>query len=140
MPAELLDPPNLPPWLASQVPDNRYRVDLGEYRMHVMETGDRNGRVLLMVHGNPTLGFLYRRIVGELSGDQYRIVLPDLIGLGFSDTPRDPAAHRLDSHQRWLGALIEALDLRDVLLVVQDWAVRSALARSTVSRIVSPVW
>jgi haloalkane dehalogenase len=118
---EQIEPPGLPSWLADLVPDNRYQIDLGDYRVHVMEAGDPNGRAVLMVHGNPTWGFLYRRVVGELPDRGFRIIIPDLVGLGFSGKPRDAREHRLDSHQRWLGVLIEALDLQDVLLVVQDW-------------------
>lgn len=103
------------------LPFERCLIDVGEQRMHVMETGGEARRPLLMVHGNPTWGYLYRRVVAALPDQRFRIVLPDLVGLGFSDKPREPGAHRLDNHQRWLGALIDALDLEDVLLVVQDW-------------------
>jgi haloalkane dehalogenase len=122
-----LPAPDLPDWLSPLVPFGRYRLDLGEHRMHVMEhhsqasAGEGYRRPVLMVHGNPTWGFLYRKVVAELPPGRFRIVLPDLIGLGFSDKPRDPGAHRLDNHTRWLGALIDALDLHNILLVVQDW-------------------
>ncbi len=112
-------PPELPDWLAPLVPFDRYRLRVGEHRMHFMEHGE--GRPLLMVHGNPTWGFLYRKVVAELPERRYRVVLPDLVGLGFSDKPRDPGAHRVEHHTRWLATLIETLDLEDVLLVVQDW-------------------
>ena len=111
--------PELPDWLAPLVPYERYRLSVGEHTLHVMERGE--GRPLLMVHGNPTWGFLYRKVVAELPSTAFRIVMPDLVGLGFSDKPRDPAVHRLDDHMSWLATLVERLDLRDVLLVVQDW-------------------
>jgi pimeloyl-ACP methyl ester carboxylesterase len=127
--AEILAAPALPGWLASLVPYDRFLVDLDGHRMHVMETRpEERGRrgapdvpTVLMVHGNPTWGFLYRKVVAAVPPGRYRSVLPDLIGLGFSDKPRDPSLHTLDNHQRWLGRLIETLDLRKVLLVVQDW-------------------
>jgi haloalkane dehalogenase len=87
--------------------------------MHVMEHG--TGRPVLMVHGNPTWGFLYRRVAAELDPNQFRMIMPDLVGLGFSDKPRDSEEHQLEAHGRALGDLVEQLDLRDVLLVVQDW-------------------
>jgi cis-3-alkyl-4-acyloxetan-2-one decarboxylase len=114
--------PVLPAWIASMLPDGieRSMVDVGDgHRMHVMQLG--RGRPVLMVHGNPTWGFLYRQVAAALAGDELRLVIPDLIGLGFSDKPRDPAAHRLEDHGRWLGALIDALDLRDLVFVGQDW-------------------
>jgi haloalkane dehalogenase len=120
-----LPAPDLPDWLAPLVPFERYLLDTGEHRMHVMErpaeADSDTARTVLMVHGNPTWGFLYRKVVAELPAGRFRVVMPDLVGLGFSDKPRDPKAHQLDNHTAWLGALIESLDLRDVILVVQDW-------------------
>ena len=87
--------------------------------MHVMETG--RGRPVLMVHGNPTWGFLYRKVAMGLQGQGLRVIMPDLIGFGFSDKPRDFAVHTVRNHSRWLGSLIDQLDLREVILVVQDW-------------------
>ncbi len=110
--------PSLPDWLADMVPFERYAVDVGGHRIHVMEIGE--GPTVLCVHGNPTWGFLYRKIALALAG-QARIVMPDLVGLGFSDHPRDPAVHTLDNHITWLGGLVDVLDLDEVTLVVQDW-------------------
>jgi haloalkane dehalogenase len=92
--------------------------------MHVMETGA--GRPVLMLHGNPTWGFLYRKVVNELRGSPLRILLSDLVGLGFSDRPRRAAEHRLDNHARWLGALLDGLaaeppGLDGLVVVLQDW-------------------
>jgi haloalkane dehalogenase len=120
-----LPAPDLPDWLATLVPFERYRLDVGDYRMHVMERqaeeGGASASPVLMVHGNPTWGFLYRKIVAELPAESLRLIMPDLIGLGFSDKPRNAEAHQLENHIGWLGALIDCLDLRNVLLVVQDW-------------------
>jgi haloalkane dehalogenase len=87
--------------------------------MHVMETGA--GLPVLMIHGNPTWGFLYRKVAAALSAEPLRLIMPDLIGLGLSDKPRDPAVHTLDNHQRWMRSLIEQLELKRFVLVVQDW-------------------
>ena len=113
-----LPPPSLPDWIESQLPLIRYRIDLGAWRMHVMERGD--GPTVFMLHGNPTWGFLYRKVVQEL-GDQFRVVIPDLIGLGLSDKPHHSCQHTLANHIAWVGALIDRLDLRDVTVVCQDW-------------------
>lgn len=83
-----------------------------------MEQGD--GPVVLCVHGNPTWGFLYRKVASALRGESVRVILPDLVGLGFSDKPLADA-HRLDAHVAWMASLVRLLDLRDVVLVVQDW-------------------
>lgn len=123
--------PDLPPWLERQLPFLRYRVDLGAYRMHVMEVGE--GPPVLMLHGNPTWGFLYRKVVralaegapGATSGPwgriPYRVILPDLIGLGLSDKPHSRCVHTIENHSRWLGALIDQLDLQGLTFVGQDW-------------------
>ena len=113
--------PEIPEWLAAMLPAGveRYRIDVGGVDMAVMEVGE--GRPVLMVHGNPTWGFLYRKVIEHLAGEPLRLIAPDLIGLGLSDKPRDPEVHQLSQHGRWLGALIDALDLSDVMLVGQDW-------------------
>jgi haloalkane dehalogenase len=112
--------PPLPEWLDRQLPFRRSLVDVGGgVRMHVMEQG--SGRPVLMLHGNPTWGFLWRKVAVALAGEPLRIILPDLVGLGLSDKPRDPAAHTLENHARWLGALLDALALGPLVFVGQDW-------------------
>lgn len=113
--------PALPSWLEKQLPPGieRYRIATSGGAMHVMEIGA--GRPALMLHGNPTWGFLYRHVAEALAGQRLRIVLPDLIGLGFSDKPRDASAHTLEGHARWLGELVDALDLESMIFVGQDW-------------------
>ena len=92
---------------------------MGGLRLHVMEAGQ--GRTVLAVHGNPAWSFLYRKVAAALAGQPFRIVMPDLAGLGLSDRPAHAADHTIDNHARWLGALIDTLALRDAIVVVQDW-------------------
>lgn len=112
-----LPPPPLPAWLEKMVPFRRYRIEAGGYRHHVMEAG--RGRSVVCVHGNPTWGFLYRKVAAALAGQPVRVIMPDLVGLGFSDRPTVP--HTLDNHIEWFGSLIDALELEDLVMVVQDW-------------------
>jgi haloalkane dehalogenase len=115
-----MQPPPLPDWLARQLPFRRSLVDVGDgLRMHVMEQG--SGRPVLMLHGNPSWGYLWRKVARALVDAPLRLIMPDLIGLGLSDKPRDPAAHTLENHARWLGALIDQLALDPLVLVIQDW-------------------
>jgi haloalkane dehalogenase len=115
-------PGELPDWLAAMMPHgvrrSRVEVEPG-LGMCVWEVGE--GRPVLLLHGNPTWAFLYRKVCDELTGTPLRLVMPDLIGLGFSDKPRDPAVHTLENHGRWMGALIDRLELDRFAMVVQDW-------------------
>ncbi|HYO73403.1 MAG TPA: alpha/beta fold hydrolase [Archangium sp.] len=88
-------------------------------RMHYVDEGE--GRPVLLVHGNPTWSFLYRKVMAGLAGGPYRVVAPDLIGLGLSDKPRELSAHTLRHHGESLLELVQGLALKDVVLVVQDW-------------------
>jgi haloalkane dehalogenase len=77
------------------VPFTRYRVATRDgIAMHVMEQGA--GRPVLMVHGNPSWGFLWRKVAARLP--RLRVVMPDLVGLGLSDKPRDAGFHTLENH------------------------------------------
>jgi cis-3-alkyl-4-acyloxetan-2-one decarboxylase len=112
--------PALPDWLDRQLPFRRSLVDVGGgVRMHVMEQG--SGRPVVMLHGNPTWGYLWRKVALALAGEPLRIILPDLVGLGLSDKPRDAAEHTLENHARWFGALLDALSLDQFVFVGQDW-------------------
>ena len=107
----------LPDWLHEQLPFDHAWHEVRGRRMHVMTTGE--GPTVLLVHGNPTWGYLWRKVVARLEG--FHCVMPDLVGLGLSEKPEDPAFHRLDTHVEHLADLVERLDLREVTLVVQDW-------------------
>lgn len=114
--------PPLPNWLAEQLPFERSVVEVEDQQMHVMEQGRGSaGPTVLLVHGNPTWGFLYRRVARALAHTDAHVVMPDLVGLGLSSKPRDMGVHTLAAHVRWLSELIERLDLRDVVVAVQDW-------------------
>lgn len=102
------------------LPFDRYAVRIDGHRVHVMEHGDPKGRPVLLMHGNPTWGFLYRKVANELANDGLRLVMPDLVGLGYSDKP-DAGFHTLENHGRVMHGLLDALGLEDVILVGQDW-------------------
>jgi haloalkane dehalogenase len=87
-------------------------------RMAYVEAGE--GPTLLLLHGEPTWGFLYRRMIPALA-KVGRVVVPDLIGFGRSDKPVDDNVYSYRSHTRWLRRFVELLDLRNIRLVCQDW-------------------
>jgi pimeloyl-ACP methyl ester carboxylesterase len=103
-------------------------------RMHyVDETGPgapapgAPGAVLLL-HGNPTWGYLWRDVIPPLLRAGHRVVVPDQIGFGRSEKPHESAAHTLDNHAANVVALLDALDLNRVLLVCHDWGGPTGLA------------
>lgn len=109
----------LPSFITRLYPYRPSFAATGFGRMHYVDEG--KGRPVLLVHGNPTWSFLYRKVISGLAGGPYRVVAPDLIGLGLSDKPRELAAHTLRRHGESLLELVRGLDLKDVVLVVQDW-------------------
>lgn len=88
-------------------------------RVHVMEQGE--GIPVLLFHGNPTWGYLYRKVAAELAGEPYRLIMPDLIGFGFSDRASHRREYNLANHTRWMGDLVGSLELGSAVFVVQDW-------------------
>jgi pimeloyl-ACP methyl ester carboxylesterase len=90
--------------------------------MAYVDTGPASAdRTVLCLHGNPTWGYLYRRMIPAFEASGARVVVPDLIGFGRSDKPLEEAAHGFDFHRASLLAFVETLDLRRITLVVQDW-------------------
>jgi haloalkane dehalogenase len=93
----------------------------GPLRMHYIDEGPRSAPVVLMLHGEPTWSFLYRKLIAAVAAAGYRAVAPDHIGFGRSDK----LARRADySYQRfvdWTAQFVTALDLRRIVLVCQDW-------------------
>ena len=91
-------------------------------RLHYLDEGPETAaRTFLCLHGQPTWSYLYRRMIPIFTGAGHRIVAPDFLGFGRSDNPVDEAVYTFDFHRDTLLAFIEALDLRNITLVVQDW-------------------
>ena len=116
-----LPAPALPPWLAAMLPFRRALWPLAGHQLHVMERGPADGTPVIMVHGNPTWGFLYRKVAAALERDPVRVIMPDLVGLGLSSKPHDPTFHTIERHADALGALVDAVAPGRFHLVVQDW-------------------
>jgi len=110
----------LPGFLARELPFERYLVDACGRRFHVMEAGAGPAAVVLL-HGNPTWGYLWRNVAKALAGARVRAVMPDLVGLGLSEKPRDPSFHTLENHARLVGALLDVVAPGPLVLVLHDW-------------------
>jgi len=91
-------------------------------RMHYVDEGPRDAEVtVLCLHGQPSWGYLYRKMIPVFTAAGLRVVAPDLFGFGRSDKPEDEAWYTFDQHRQVLLQFVEKMDLRNVLLVVQDW-------------------
>ena len=87
-------------------------------KIHVLEIGI--GYPVYMQHGVPTSGFLYRKVADSLPQDQFRIIMPTLVGLGFSS--KVPASqHTIENHITWLHSLLNELELSELIFIGQDW-------------------
>lgn len=90
--------------------------------MHVLEWGPTTGKAVVLLHGNPTWGYLWRKVVAELLArdPSLHLIVPDLIGLGLSSKPNMPA-HSLVNHGRWFGAMLDEVAPGPLVLAAQDW-------------------
>ena len=114
--AELPDFPWEPRY--ADVPD----LDGGTLRMAYIDAGDAHAPVVLCIHGEPSWSFLYRHVIRVLVDAGLRVVAPDLVGFGRSDKPSEVGDHSYARHIEWTRSLVfDALALRDVTLVGQDW-------------------
>ena len=91
-------------------------------RMHYIDEGSENAdNTFLCLHGEPTWGYLYRKMIPILTAAGNRVVALDFFGFGRSDKPADDAVYTFDFHRNSLIALIDHLDLKGITLVCQDW-------------------
>ncbi len=96
--------------------------EFASLRVHYLDEGAHDAPVTaLCLHGNPTWSYLYRHMIPVFTAAGLRVVAPDLIGFGRSDKPESEAAHSFEFHRSMLLDFIERLDLKNILLVCQDW-------------------
>ena len=102
-------------------PFTPHYAQLGELRMHYVDEGPRDAAPVLMLHGEPSWSYLYRKMVPVFAQGGYRALAPDLIGFGKSDKPAAKSDYSYQSHVDWLVQWIEQLDLKNITLICQDW-------------------
>lgn len=95
---------------------------LAGLRLHYLDEGPRDAPLTwLCLHGNPSWSYLYRKMLPVFLAAGHRVVAPDLIGFGRSDKPKKESAHSFSWHRQVLLEFVEQLDLKNIVLVVQDW-------------------
>lgn len=90
-------------------------------RIHYVDEGPRDAAPVLLLHGEPSWSYLYRKFVPDLVARGHRVVAPDLIGFGKSDKPAERTDYTYERHVAWMSEWLCALDLRDITLFCQDW-------------------
>jgi haloalkane dehalogenase len=96
--------------------------DGGSLRVHYLREGDPAAPVVLLMHGEPSWSYLYRKMIPVLTAAGLQAVAPDLVGFGRSDKPSERTDYSFARHVEWMRELLfDRLDLRDVTLVGQDW-------------------
>lgn len=96
-------------------------VEVDGLRMAYVDVGPDTGVPILLLHGEPTWGYLYRRMIPPLVEAGFRCVVPDLIGFGRSDKPIERSAYSYAQHVAWLKKFLNVIDLPEAVLFAQDW-------------------
>ena len=89
------------------------------FLQHYIDEGPQQAKPIILLHGEPTWGYLYRKFIPELS-KKYRVIVPDMMGFGKSETPQDKE-YTLKTHVENLSGLIDNLKLNNITFVGQDW-------------------
>ena len=96
-------------------------VEIGGLRMHYVDEGPQSAAPVLMLHGEPSWSYLYRKMIPVLVSAGLRAIAPDLVGFGRSDKPAKREDYTYERHVKWTVRFIQKLDLRGITLVCQDW-------------------
>lgn len=96
-------------------------TEVGGLRIAHIDEGPRNAPVVLLMHGEPTWSFLYRKMIPVLVNAGYRVLAPDLVGFGRSDKPVAAGDYSYFNHVQWMKAWMQANDLQGITLFCQDW-------------------
>lgn len=90
-------------------------------RVHYVDEGNHNSQTVLMLHGEPSWSYLYRKMINPFVEAGYRVVVPDLPGFGKSDKPAKRTDYSYARYVEWMHDWLKAMDLQDVILICQDW-------------------
>ena len=96
-------------------------VDIDGLRMHYVDEGPAEADPVLLLHGEPSWSYLYRKMIPVLAAAGHRVIAPDLIGFGKSDKPAAVGDYSYAGHVDWIRQFIETLDVNNITLFCQDW-------------------
>lgn len=108
----------------AKVPDFPYKpkyVELGGLRIAYIDEGPRDVPVVLLMHGEPSWSFLYRKMIPVFLKAGFRVLAPDLVGFGRSDKPVRRGDYSYLNHVLWMNAWLQAVNARKITLFCQDW-------------------
>ncbi len=101
----------------AQIPDG----EGGHLRIHYVDEGPQDAAPVLLMHGEPSWSFLYRKMIPIFVSAGYRAIAPDLVGFGRSDKPDHRSEYTYNRHVDWMRAWLKQLDLKGITLVCQNW-------------------
>lgn len=101
-------------------PPNFFTLNAG-LEMHYLDEGPKDGPLVLLLHGEPTWSYLYRKMIPVFVNSGFRVIAPDLIGFGKSDKPILQSDYSYSAHLGWLEELFLHLKLEEIHLFCQDW-------------------
>ena len=96
-------------------------IEVGDVRIHYVDEGPSEAEPVLMLHGEPSWSYLYRKMIPIIAAAGYRAIAPDLVGFGRSDKPAQRTDYTYQRHVDWIAAFVRTLDLDKVTLFGQDW-------------------
>ena len=108
----------------ANIPDYPYSphyTEINGLRIHHISSGEQTAEPVLLLHGEPSWSYLYRKMIPILTAGGLRAVAPDLVGFGKSDKPADIADYSYQKHVDWTWSWLQAQELESITLVCQDW-------------------
>ncbi len=96
-------------------------TEVDQLRIYAVDAGERSAAPVLLLHGEPTWSFLYRKMIPIITDAGYRAIAPDLVGFGRSDKPAEQADYTYQRHVEWMQQWLVANQLEHITLVCQDW-------------------
>lgn len=112
---------DLPAAVAELFPFEPHWAEVGGFQLHYVDEGPRSDRAVVLLHGNPTWSFLYRRIIPEVAAAGFRVIAPDHLGCGRSDHAFAESQYDIAHHTGRLLGLLDAAGVRKAVFFLQDW-------------------